>query len=329
MATPITMIITDLGNNVEFELSNGHKFLLNKLNMQVKKDSKFVYVTDAGGFIDSAENKTMRLDYNIVTSPVYTGNGDLYNDLISMIAGVSLGGGGGAGGGNNTWSVAQGDFTAEPTVGTKNITINGLSWTFSVVNVIEGVIKRANSAGDIDELKLSNVSVAGKVITLGDEDDFASGDIISVTLVGPDKAYNEGTDAAISEVSNPDSAKWTSPEHLVDLSAQAADTLFYVIPIEGYKDVGFHWKFTNSNAGDTITMTLWGTNNADADDSADTDWVDISGDELSKTLTVTNGTVEFIEMVRDLAYLKLMVKLVVISAAATNAVDIYIKKKAL
>jgi hypothetical protein len=99
--------------------------------------------------------------------------------------------------------------------------------------------------------------------------------------------------------------------------------------MEGYKDLSLHWKIANSNAGDTITLTLWATNNAAADDSADTDWVDVTSDFLTKTLTVTNGTVEQYEQVENIFPLKLMVKVVTASAGATNAIDLYIKKKAL
>jgi hypothetical protein len=91
--------------------------------------------------------------------------------------------------------------------------------------------------------------------------------------------------------------------------------------MEGFKDLSMHWKFT---AGGTVTMTLWATNNSDADDSADTDWVDVSGDYLTKTLT---GSVEQAEVVENIFFQKLMVKIV--TTGSTNVVDVYIKKKAL
>jgi len=318
-----TVAIVDLGNDIQLTYSvSGIVYTLNKLTLRIKQTSKAVFITNADGFNNSPDNQVIPLNYFSVSSPVYTSNDELYAGLIGMAGGVALGGGASAGGGASVWSTAQGDFVATMTASTKNITVTGLPWTLSWENV--SGVKKQDSSGEITTLKVSNVTVSGNVITLGDENDFEAGDTVSVTLTGPDKAYDEGIDSQIVSVLNPDSEKWTSPEHLVDISAIAADTFYYVIPMEGYKDAGMHWKFTG---GGVVTMTLWATNNADADDTAITDWVDISGDELSKTLTVSAGTIEFIEMIRNIAYLKLMVRL--ITTGTGNAADIYIKKKAL
>jgi len=333
-----TIAMTDLGNSLQFEVTatNGTNiFILNKLNMQVKQDSNYIYITDAGGFIDSALNKTIRLKFDEVGltiggATLYADNDAMLTAIVALVGTVSLGGGGGGGaggGGNNTWSNAQGDFTATPTTGTKTITITGLPFTLEAMHIAE--VKKYASDGTVSTLALTNVTVSGGVITLADEDDFVAGDVVRVSLFAQDKAYDEGNDNQLTYVVNPDSAKWTSSEQLVDLSAQAAATLRYVIPMEGFKDLSMHWLFSNSNAGDSITMTLWATNNPAAGDTADTNWVDISGDYLTKTLTVNNGTIEFWEMIENINPVKLMVKLVIVSAGATNAVDIFIKKKAL
>ena len=327
-----TVAIVDLGNDIQLTYSvSGYIYTFNKLSLKIKNTGSECWLSNSIGFHLNQDNHVIKLDYTMVSSPSYASNAALYAGLVGMVGSVSLGGGGGTGGGNNTWSNAQGDFTATVTAGTKNITIAGLSWTPDDINVVAGQIKKVGSTGDVEDLRLSNVTVSGGVITLGDEDDFASGDSVLVTLVGPDKGYDQSGDQQLNFVTNQDSEKWTSPEHLVDISTQAADTLRYVIPMEGFKDLSAHWKFSNSDAGDTITMTLWATNNADADDSADDDWVDVTADYLSKTLTVTNGTIEFAEVLENLFFLKVMVKLVVASTstADTNAADIYIKKKAL
>lgn len=331
-----TIAMADLGNSLQFTLANGNIFILNKLNLQIKQDDTYVYLTDAGGFIDSALNKVVRLSALEVGATVggsllYADNDALLTGILGSVSSLSLGGGGAGGGGNNTWSNTQKNFTATPTVGANTITIAGLPFTLEDGQVALGSIKKIDSTGDVQNLQLTNVTVSGNVITLGDEDNFATGDTVEVVLFGEDKAYDQAIDGQLSYVLNQDSEKWTSPEHLVDLSAQAAATLRYVIPMEGYKDLSMHWKFSNSDAGDTVTMTLWATNNSAADDSADTDWVDVTSDFLSKTLTVTNGTIEFAEVLKELFFMKVMVKLVIASTstADTNAVDIYIKKKAL
>lgn len=321
-----TVAIVDLGNDIQFTYSvSGYVYTLNKLSLRIKQTDKWVFITNADGFNNSPDNQVLKLDYTMVSSPVYASNDLLYAGLIAMAGGVSLGGGASAGGGASVWSTAQGDFVATTTTATKNITVTGLPWTLAWENI--AAIKKQDSAGEVTSLKTTNVTVSGGVITLGDEVVFAAGDSVSVTLVGPDKAYDEVIDSQLVSVLNPDYANWTSPEHLVDISAQAADTLYYVIPMEGFSQLSLHWKFVNSNAGDTITMTLWSTNNAAADDTAVLNWVDVTGDKLTKTLTVTNGTIEFLEELKDLNPLKMMVRLVVVSAAATNAADIYIKKK--
>jgi hypothetical protein len=324
-----TVTIVDLGNDIQITYSvSGYVYTLNKLSLKVKQTDKFVYITNGDGFNNLPSNQVIPLHYTTVSSPVYASNDLLFDGLMGFVSSVSLGGGGAGGGGNNTWTSFQ-DFNATPTVGTKNITITGSNFPIEDGHVALGSVVKIDSAGNKETLNISQVTVSGGVITLPKIDDFVAGDTVDVALFAGDKAYNEALDANVVVVLNQDSEKWTSPEHLVDISAQAAATLYYVVPMEGYKDLSTHWKFSNSNAGDTITMTLWATNNADADGTAVTDWVDITGDYLTKTLTVTNGTIEFAEVLENLFFLKVMVRLVVVSAGATNAADIYIKKKAL
>jgi len=252
---------------------------------------------------------------------------DLNGDLVNPSAGASSGGGG-----NNTWSNAQGDFTATITAGTKNVTIAGLPWTFDWRHVVLGTIQVKNADGTLnDPLNYTGLSVSGGVITLVGVDDFATGDEVLVTLFGPDKAYNEGTDANIVVVDNPDYAHYTSPEHLINVSAVGdAVTSRYVVPMEGYKHLAIHFKLFNSAAGDTITLTVFATLNADADDAADTDWVDVTVTVLgAATKSVNNGTLEEIHFVDTVVIpLKYMFKTVTASTAAadSNAADVYIKK---
>jgi len=144
MSTPlVTIAITDLGNDLQFTLSDGKVITLNKLNLRIKQDSDFVYVTNGDGFINSALNQVIKLSSDIVTSPVYADNAALLTGLIGLAGSVSLGGGsaGAGGGGNNTWSNAQGDFNATPTVGANTITITGLPFTLEDIHVVAGSIK--------------------------------------------------------------------------------------------------------------------------------------------------------------------------------------------
>jgi hypothetical protein len=314
----MSVIIADIGNDIQFTFSSGDVYTLNKLSLKSKLANGKVYFTNADGFVQTADNKVIELTYADVSSPVYASNSELLNGVLGMAGSVALGSSGGGGGGNNTWSSASGDFTATATAGTKTITISGLSWTPGWENILSATKQAAD--GTVSALNTSSITVSGGVVTLANEDDFELGDTVSLTLIGPDKGYDESGDQSLAFVTNQDSEKWTSVEHLIDLAVDA-DTYRYVIPMEGFKDLSMHWKFT---AGGTVTMTLWATNNSDADDSADTDWVDVSGDYLTKTLT---GSVEQAEVVENIFFQKLMVKIV--TTGSTNVVDVYIKKKAL
>jgi len=74
---------------------------------------------------------------------------------------------------------------------------------------------------------------------------------------------------------------------------------------------------------------VWATNNADADDSADTDWVDVSSTITgAASKAANNATLEEIYFIdTNMIPLKYMVKTVTVSGGTdTNAADVYIKK---
>jgi len=237
MATTIAM--TDLGNSLQFELANGHKFVLYKLGLQIKQDETYVYLTNANGFVDSAENKTIRLRFNQVSDTIggaalYTDNDELMTAITTAVESVSLGSSGGGG-------------------------------------------------------------------------------------------YDEGIDAQKVFVLNPDYEHYTESEHLVDFAAVGAATSRYVIPMEGYRFASIHAKLT-AGAGDTNTMTVWASNNPDADDSADTDWVDISTDVIgAASLAAANSTEEAIYFI-DISTIPMKLMIKIVTTGSANAADVYVKK---
>lgn len=325
-----TFIITDLGNDIQIHRTGDiadSKYTFNKLSLRVKQTANQVLITNSDSFQSHKDNLVFELDYQKVTSPVYASNDELFSGLLGMISGVSLGSSGGGGGGNNTWSTAQGDFTATPTTATANITVTGLSWAFAEENVSS--IVKYDSSGNKETLNTSQISVSGGVITLGNEDDFEAGDTVSVTLIGPDKAYDKSLDSNIVFVTNPEYAHYTSPEQLVDLTNTAdATTSRYVIPFESYEKLSLHAKLVSGQAADTITVTFWATNNSAADDSADTDWVDISTTLFGgASISANDETTEGIYFLNDVVALKFMVKIVVAAGGTpANTTDIFIKK---
>lgn len=104
-------------------------------------------------------------------------------------------------GSGNIWSNVYGDFTATANNGAKTITFSSyssavLSAVIGVVNFANGFIKRISSAGVVDILPLTNVAFSANVLTLSDMvSNFAVGDLVSVFVPGPDKAYDETLDA--------------------------------------------------------------------------------------------------------------------------------------
>lgn len=334
MATPVTITITDLGNDIQFALSDGKVVTFNKISMRVKQvKTGEIYVTNGDGFISSALNEVIKLDHNIVSSPSYASNALLFAGIKGMISSVSLGGGGGVGGGgNNTWSTLQGDFSASVTASTKNITVTGLPFTLEDGHVALGSIKKIDSSGEVTSLDVSNVSVSGNVITLSGIDDFVATDTVEVILFGLDKAYDQSLDAGKQFIINPEYEHYTSPEKLVDTEDVADGTTErYIIPFEGYKYLSMHARLYTNSGDDEITVTFWATNDGDADDSADTNWVDISSDVLGGASVSATGAatteegIYFIDV--PTVALKFMVK-VVYAAGGTpdNKTEIYIKK---
>lgn len=323
-------VITDLGNDVQVHMTGDVadiKYTLNKLTLRVKQTANQVLITNGDSFENPNDNLVLYLDYQSVTSPVYASNDELFSGLLGMVSGVSLGSSGaGGGGGDTTWSTASKNFVAIPTVGAATITISGLSWTPEAENV--AAIIKYSSTGDKETLNTSNVTVSGGVITLGNEDDFEVGDTVSVYLTGPQMAYDQGLDARTTFVLNPEYANYTSVEHLVDQSAMTVGDYYYVIPAEGFKNLHIHWRLTTNNAGDTVTMDIYETNNAAADDSATTNWVDKTTELLSasKVATGVTATEEDTIQIVDRTPLKYMIHINVVSAGDTGTADVYIKK---
>lgn len=92
-----------------------------------------------------------------------------------------------------------------------------------------------------------------------------------------------------------------------------------------------HIKLTAGSTTDTIAMKVFGSNNPDADASADTNWVDLSATILgTASVTANNTTVQSIYIIQiPLVINRLMVKVTYTKTGggtASNAVLIYVQK---
>ena len=93
-------------------------------------------------------------------------------------------------------------------------------------------------------------------------------------------------------------------------------------------------KLVTGDVNNVAYLKIYGSNNADADITNDTDWIDLSTDILGASdLNVTNGTEEGIYFVdTSTIILKYMIKIVATvidgggAAAADNDFEVYIIK---
>ena len=98
-----TFVITDLGNDIQVAITGAvhsvtTKYTFNKLTLRVKQSQNLVIITNSDSFKQSKDNKILEMDYEKVTTPTYTDNDALYDGLLGMMSGVSLGASGGGGG---------------------------------------------------------------------------------------------------------------------------------------------------------------------------------------------------------------------------------------
>ena len=171
---------------------------------------------------------------------------------IVEVSGSSSSGGGGF----TTYSNSSGDFTATANTGTKTITLSALPFTLNAKNVVTGTIKKIDSSGNVTSVPVTNVTVSGSVITLGDADAFVSGDEVVVNLIGPDKAYDKTSDTSKNTTQNPEWAHHTDPVHLVDETNIAANDYFITTSTLGYRNVGIQAVITDTTGA---SLKVFGT----------------------------------------------------------------------
>jgi len=190
-------------------------------------DIEFIRQIDTNGAVTETytrDDATMSITGDVLT---VTGAAFVATDTFVVLTNVQAGGGASSGssvgGGNNTYSNASGDFTAVITDSTANITVTGLPFTLEDKHVAMGAIKLITSAGVVTSVALSDIAVAAGVITVADQPDFSTGDVVVVSLIGPDKAYDVATDSGLTTVLNPEYGHYTSVEYLINESNLGID----------------------------------------------------------------------------------------------------------
>jgi hypothetical protein len=250
---------------------------------------------------------------------------------------VATGSGGSAGGGNNTYSTEQGDFTATPTDSTYSIVLSVDSiggQAITAANLANGILKIMDVSLTPDEYKTVTLdkftwTAATKTIditnctgafTLG------TGDVISLTLTGPDKMRDSGTDAQRTSPIRDLSDQHVSREEVVNTTNVATGTYYYGT-MDGYEDLSFAGTLIDG-AGETTTLTL-DVSNVGGTTAAD--WMQVYfRDDKNNTnvnsMAATNETKYFacsapgIGSFSDYRYL-------ITTSASTNTVKITQKRK--
>lgn len=199
----------------------------------------------------------------------------------------------------------------------QTITFSGLPFTLRledigpITNVTDGiVIYNPQSQG-------SGGSLSGNVLTLEyDTTAMSDSDSLQVSV-----AYDPVTDYSIGATkvveTNPDYAHYTSSFQLINDTDIAAATYRKVFNRESYRGASLHLRCSGG-----VTMTVWASNDPDADTTADTGWVDISSSVLGAASIVDTEGLYFIDT--DQMTDKMMIKYV--TSDATNAIDAFVKQ---
>jgi hypothetical protein len=224
--------------------------------------------------------------------------------------------------GDIIYTNATGDFTATINNGTKTITIAGLPFTLEAINVVSGSIKKiAVTTNVVTDIPLTNVVVAAGVVTLADTDNFVTGDIVLVYLVGPKKGYDLALDLIKTQEQSPLNQQYIE-ESIVDTTNVATGTYYPAatgMPFGAYKNLSITGKLIDG-AGETTTLTWEITND---EDTATTDWVGVYGynsvlDTTVQSVAATNETKLFAVDFDNFNYRH--IRFLITATAATNTV---------
>ena len=180
---------------------------------------------------------------------------------------TSSSGGGSAGGGNNTYSTEQGDFTAAVTNATTNIvlsvdSIGGVALNKN--NFANGILKVWDaSTEEMITITLDDFTWTAGTKTLAVANctgafTFATGDIVSLTIVGSDKGYDKLNNAQYNNPIRGQEDQYASESTV--LTNIATNTTGYIyIETNGYRIPTVQCITSGTAPTDTLTLTLEAT----------------------------------------------------------------------
>ncbi len=193
--------------------------------------------------------------YNLPLPITGTKIGDKRGLDVNIIGGPGGGSEASASVGSGGYTTASGDFTATPTVGTKNVVISGLPFSLSLCTVVGGGSTVVSAAGDVTALPSTNIAISGATITFADKAvNFAAGDTVCMTLDGPDKAYDLSADSdRVAEV-NPLSQHFVNESFTLTNVPNATPDETIIIDMNGFIGCSVHVEKTGG--ADTFAWAM-------------------------------------------------------------------------
>jgi hypothetical protein len=167
----------------------------------------------------------------------------------------------------------QDQYTA--LAGGRTITLSGIFASLNITD-IELVWNKTQDIIYFKPGEVNNCTMSGGVITIS-----GAYDALAVTDEIIIKAWIEEVSSIETAVNDSNKANATVTRAVVHWGDY------------GFKTGSIHVKLVAGTADDTVTLTLWASNNTAATGSADTNWVDVSSDILkAASVTANNATTE-------------------------------------
>lgn len=170
-----------------------------------------------------------------------------------------------AGGGNNNYSTEEQDFTATVTDSTNDIVLSVDSvggQSITAANFVNGTLKVTKASDNsVVTIALDNIDWTSATKTLDTSGctgafTFATGDVVSLTIKGPDKTRDYSADAQKTVEQAP---VWshTAGDTLASVTNEADATSYYYLDVEGYEYAGIMIEKTGGT--DTVAFTIEAT----------------------------------------------------------------------
>lgn len=240
--------------------------------------------------------------------------------------------GGSAGGGNNTYSTEQGDFTATVTNATTNIvlsvdSVGGSSLT--AANFANAILKVWDASTDemkritMDDFTWTSATKTLALANCTGVFTFATADVVSLTITGPDKMRDSATDSQKASLIRDVSDQYVN-ETLIDTTNVGAATNYYPssagLAMDGYSGLSIQAQISGG-----VTATIEVTN----DDASSPDWVDITDSCYNWTTAGTRYSASWVDtnflfMLENLNVKAVRIKS--ITSDATNSVQYNVRR---